>query len=82
MVRHGETKENIGVYVRFLDKSFRLIGDEGLFHKWGFTFYSTWKNDQKSFKDYTAPENAAYMECLITNGDIEKFMIAEVVPKQ
>lgn len=82
MVRHGETKENIGVYVRFLDKSFRLIGDEGLFHKWGFTFYSTWKNDQKSFKDYTAPENAAYMECLIANGDIEKFMIAEVVPKQ
>ena len=73
-------KENISVYIRFLDKTGRILGNQRDYWKQVFLFYANWKSDFPASKDFTAPEGAAFLECLITNGKIAGFYITEKRP--
>ncbi len=73
-------KENISVYIRFLDKTGRILGNQRDYWKQVFLFYANWKSDFPASKDFTAPEGAAYLECLITNGKIAGLYITEKKP--
>lgn len=73
----GDPKKNIGVYVRFLDKEGRVLENQRDFWKRNFTFYGNWKSDFPASKPFTAPPDAAFMECQIIDGKVAAFYITE-----
>ena len=73
----GNPKKNIGVYIRFLDKEGRVLENQRDFWKRNFTFYGNWKSDFPGSKPFTAPPDAAFMECQIIDGKVAAFYITE-----
>ena len=73
----GVPKKNIGVYIRFLDKTGNVLDNQRNYWKQSFTFYSNWKNDFPASKQFTAPPSAAFLECLLLDGKFAAFYLTE-----